>query len=130
MASSEKASAVAAVNTKIEAAVATAVMKETTEAQSSAIQPISHEVIKRITPIVLHATSNEPWYQSRVTLGAIAAVIAGLASFAGYSFDAEDQKFWVENASQLIQLVSGVVALGGGVLAWYGRWRARKPLGS
>lgn len=130
MAESEKKTAAQTVNNKIEAAVASAVMQESVEANTSSIQPISDEVIKRITPIVLHATSNEAWYQSRVTLGAIAAVIAGLASFAGYTFDAEDQKFWVENASQMIQLVSGVVALGGGVLAWYGRWRARKPLGS
>ncbi len=125
-----KTSAATAVNEKIEAAVATAVMKDSVEANNSSIQPISKEVMKQITPIVLHATSNEPWYQSRVTLGAIAAVVAGIASFAGYTFDSEDQKFWVENASQFIQLASGVVALGGGVLAWYGRWRARKPLGS
>ena len=123
-------SATKAVNEKIEAAVAVAVQKDSVPADYASIVPISQEVAKRITPLVLHATSNEPWYQSRVTLGAIAAVIAGVASFAGYSFDAEDQKFWVDNVSQFIQLATGVVALGGGVLAWYGRWRAKKPLGS
>ena len=118
------------VNDKITAAVAVAVQKDSTPAEAGSIQPIANEVIKRVTPLVLHATGNEPWYQSRVTLGAIAAVIAGILGMAGYSFDVEDQRFWVENVSQIAQLASSVIAIGAGVVAWYGRWRARKPLGS
>lgn len=90
---------------------------------------LTKAVEKELAPVIEHLTNQEPWYQSRVTIGALVAVLAGLGGIAGYSIDAEDQRFWVENISQGIQLVTAIVGLIGGAVAWWGRWRAKKPLG-
>lgn len=91
--------------------------------------PVAHKVEAAVTPFIVHATNQEPWYQSRVTIGAIVAVAGGIAGMAGYTLDAEDQAYWVDSISQGIQLGTSVAALVGGALAWYGRWRAKKPIG-
>jgi len=88
------------------------------------------KIEKAIQPVLEHLTNNEPWYQSRVTWGAIIAGVAGVAGLLGYSFDAEDQAFWVDNISQGITLATSIASLLGGAIAWYGRWKAKKPLGS
>ena len=41
---------------------------------------IAKEVAKETAAVVINQTNNEPWYQRRVTLGAILAALAGLLS--------------------------------------------------
>ena len=112
---------------KIQAAVTKSVMKDEVAAQPSAARPIAAEVIKAIVPILVHLSSNEKWWQSRVTLGALAAAVAGILSLFGFVYTSDDQKLWVE---VVFQLAPVILSLGGGALAWYGRWKAKKPLGS
>lgn len=96
------------------------------EASAERMKPA---IIKEMSAVIVNQTNQEPWYQSRVTIGAILAAGAGVASLAGYTFTVEDQAYWVDSISQGVELASGVAALAGGIYAWYGRWRARKPLG-
>lgn len=93
-------------------------------------QDIKPAIIKEMADVITNQTNQEPWYQSRVTIGAIVAVVAGVAGVAGYSFDAEDQRVWIDSISQGVQLASAAAALVGGTYAWYGRWRAKKALGA
>jgi hypothetical protein len=86
---------------------------------------VEEQVRAEMQPVIDHLTNNEPWYQSRVTWGALIAAAAGIAGLAGYTIDAEDQRFWVDNAIEMVQLGTAIAALLGGVVAWYGR----KPIG-
>lgn len=90
---------------------------------------IREAVVNETAEVIMNQTNQEPWYLSRVTWGAILAAVAGLAGIFGYSFSAEDQQYWMDNIDQMVQLASSVVALVGGTLAWYGRWRAKKAIG-
>lgn len=80
-------------------------------------------VTKEIAKVVINQTNQEPWYQSRVTWGAIIAGISGLAGIAGFTLDGDDQ-------AQIVNAVVGIVSAVAGIIVWYGRWRAKKPLGS
>lgn len=70
--------------------------------------------------IIVNQTNNEPWFQSRVTLGSLASVLGAVTAlmnmFATGDFDPT--------------IAGGAIAtlLGAG-LALYGRWAAKKPLG-
>jgi hypothetical protein len=79
------------------------------------------EVAKAVEPVLEHVTNNEPWYQSRVTLGSLGTIVtSGLA-------------IWglVANGLTDVQLLSPpIIAIATASLALYGRWAARKPLGS
>lgn len=83
--------------------------------------PVANAVLDEITPVVKHLTNNEPWYQSRVTWGAIIAVSGPVLSLVGVSADVIDPDLAVSISTATVSLV-------GGALTLYGRWRARKPL--
>lgn len=95
--------------------------------KKAAAAPITTEVMDTLTretaAVVLNQTNNEPWYQSRVTWGAIIAVIAGLAGIAGYTFGPDDQ-------AAIVNAIVGITSAVGGLLSWYGRWKATKPIGA
>lgn len=84
---------------------------------------ISEAAADAVTPLIDHATNSEPWYQSRVTWGAIAAIAVPLLGVVGVGSDiitAEELTVW--------GMAAGSAA--GGVLTLYGRWRAKKPMGA
>jgi muramidase (phage lysozyme) len=81
---------------------------------------IADTVINEVGPVIDHLTNNEPWYQSRVTLGALASIIAGVAAIAGYAWD----------AGAVLQFLIAIGPVVGGFLALYGRWAAKKPIGA
>lgn len=82
-------------------------------------KPEIRDVIEReLEPVLQHQTNNEPWYQSRVTIGSITAIVGGIAGLLGYTLDEETTGLAVTVAMSIV----------GGALAWYGRWKARKPL--
>lgn len=53
------------------AGATTAINNPATSATTSDKRIIAESVLKEIEPVVLNATNMEPWYQSRVTWGAI-----------------------------------------------------------
>lgn len=86
---------------------------------------LAASVAKEVEPIIAHATNQEPWYQSRVTWGALISIASGALALTGASsglISAEDMALFTEAG-----LAVGTV-LGGG-LTLYGRWRAKKPIG-
>ena len=88
-----------------------------------AVRKAAEIVVDEVRPLVEHIANQEPWYQSRVTWGAIIAGAAPLAGLLGREISAEDQ----------MQMVSALAALGtliGVAVTLYGRWRAMKPIGA
>lgn len=79
-------------------------------------------VTSAVTGPILHATNNEPWYQSRVTWGAIVSIGTGLLGAVGVATD------WID-PDQAIALGLGLGSVVGGIITLYGRWKARKPIG-
>lgn len=85
------------------------------------LRPTVERIVEQeVAPVIEHLTNNEPWYQSRVTLGAIASIASGLAGIVGWQIGAED----------ITTILVSVGPIVGGALALYGRWKARKPLGA
>ena len=68
------------------------------------------------------------WWESSAIWGGVASAIAGAAGLLGYTVSAEDAQALASSASQVVQLVTSVGALGGGVLAIIGRIRASKVI--
>ena len=84
---------------------------------------IIDQVIDKVAPVVLNQTNNEPWYQSRVTIGALLAVLSGLLGAFGYALPDELR-------GQILEIVIAAGPVIGGAVALYGRWVAKKPIGS
>ncbi|MDO1582443.1 hypothetical protein [Rhizobium oryzicola] len=109
----------AKVITALAQAVSATVARDDVPAQSDAVQPI----VDAVAPLVAHTANAEPWYQSRVTIGAIVSVAIPLLGALGVSAD-------VLNADQLTAILVAAGSLIGGLITLYGRWKAKTPLGS
>lgn len=86
------------------------------------VAPATEALVKEIAPTVIHATNNEPWYQSRVTWGALGAIVLPLLGYAGITSDVLSLNDFIVGGMTLASVVSGAFTL-------YGRWKARKPIG-
>lgn len=86
-----------------------------------AAKEVADGVMERIQelPEIQHATNTEPWYQSRVTLGAI---ITAISVATGASLSEAD----VNAYAQLAVFIVGPLV--GTAVSLYGRWVATKPL--
>lgn len=93
-----------------------------TATQGSDVNVITSKVLTEVAPIVAHATNNEPFYQSRVTIGAVIGLVGGLYTL-GLDF-ADGTPPTVE------AFTAQATVIGGAILTLYGRWIAKKPLGS
>jgi hypothetical protein len=92
-----------------------------TTVTSAEAPAVRQEVANAVAPVIEHLTNNEPWYQSRVTWGAVFAILGGIATIGTAAANGE--------TSAEVYTTAGMSILGGlGTL--YGRWAARKPLGS
>lgn len=77
--------------------------------------------VKEAAAVIVNQTNNEPWYQSRVTWGAIAAILSGLGTAAGLLAAGDwSPELWL----------AALGSVGGGIGSLYGRWAAKKPLGA
>lgn len=84
---------------------------------------VAQDVIKEVVPVVVNQANAEPWYQSRVTWGAILAALTGILGVFGYAFPAEMQGKVIDALVAAGPIVSALIVL-------YGRWIAKKPLGA
>ncbi len=66
------------------------------------------------------------WYASTTIWGGAVAAVAGVAGIFGYSITPADQAALSDSIGQVVTLVTSVSALGGGLLAIWGRVRASK----
>lgn len=97
-------------------------------AQASGATPVTAENIAEAAvghlasnSVVLNETNSEPWYQSRVTWGALLAIAAPLAGLVlGHTVTPEDQV-------QLATLLASAGGAVGGFIAFWGRWVSAKP---
>ena len=85
------------------------------------VPEITAAVAKEVNSIVVNATNNEPWYQSRVTIGAFITLIG-----ATYALVLDFTDGTIPNVDALTAQL-GTIA--GAVTVLYGRWVARKPIG-
>lgn len=63
-------------------------------------------------------TDNKPWWESRAVLGALVTVAASVAALAG----------WTLNVETTTELLFSALTLAGGVLSWWGRVVAERPI--
>ena len=68
------------------------------------------------------------WYASTTIWGGVVAAVAGMAGIFGYSITPADQAALSDSIGQVVALVTSVSALGGGLLAIWGRVRASKTI--
>jgi hypothetical protein len=82
---------------------------------------VREAVAKEVGPVIEHLTNNEPAIQSRVTQGAVGAIIIAGGTLL-YS--------WSKGtlSEEVISAQGGIILSACWVL--YGRWKARKPIGA
>lgn len=84
--------------------------------------PVAKAITDQVLPGLQHATNTEPWYQSRVTWGALGAIVLPLLGYAGITSDILSLNDFIVGGMTLASVISGAVTL-------WGRWKARKPIG-
>jgi hypothetical protein len=95
------------------------VIKVATDPKTDMSRKDVTDVVNAIEPVIAHATNNEPWYQSRVTWGSIAAVIFAVLTGLGFVVDVQT---WTQ-----VLVVSGP-PIAAALYQLYGRWYATKPI--
>ncbi len=83
---------------------------------------VAAAVAREVAPILVHETNNEPWYQSRVTIGALLAFI-GASYTLGLDF-----ADGIPPTVEVLTAQAGIIV--GSLVTLYGRWRAKKPIGA
>lgn len=84
------------------------------------VSPTTQAALTETAKVIISQTNNEPWYQSRVTWGAIAAILSGLGAAAGLLAAGDwSPELWL----------TALGSVGGGLATLWGRWIAKKPLG-
>lgn len=110
------------IKTQMAAAVAGAVANPDVKAEVSAI-PAIIEALGPVVDAIVHSTNNEPFYKSRVFWGSTVAIIGyGLAPF-HVDLPAARQ-------GEITNDIMLAVPIGASLYALYGRFRAKKPIGS
>jgi hypothetical protein len=107
---------------RLTALIASIIADPKVPAQSAAVAPIV-DGLDVILQQILHSTNNEPWYTSRVTLGALLGIVGTvLLAFFNIDFNADAQKM-------ALDLIVAALPVAGGLLTLYGRWKAKVPIG-
>lgn len=106
-----------------------AALNSETDATTADVSVITNKVLNEVAPVIVNATNNEPWWQSRVMWGSIVAIAAPIVApllswYLGstITIDADEQ------ANISAALAAAGAALGG-LFAIYGRFIAKKPIG-
>ena len=81
---------------------------------------VTEAVEAEIKPRLDHLTNNEPFYKSRVFLGSVAGILAGVSSLVQMLADGNF------DGAVFTSALTGVL---GGMFALWGRYGAQKPLG-
>jgi hypothetical protein len=96
-----------------------------TPANAAAAEPAVERAVSDAlvnSPRIQHLTNNEPWYRSNVTWGAIFAILGGTATIGTHVVLGTPLSFEAYGPP--------AGAIWGGAQALYGRWAARKPIGT
>ncbi len=107
--------------TKMAAAVIATIANPDVPAKSDAAAPIIDAAFKAVGAEIINATNAEPFYQSRVTIGAIMTLMGG-----SYSLVLD---FMDGVPPGVDDLTGQLTAIIGAAVVLYGRWVATKPFG-
>ena len=77
--------------------------------------------VKEAAAVVINQTNNEPWFQSRVTLGSSGVILVSVGRILSALGSGD---------LDLVAMTPDIVVIVGAVVALYGRWAAKKPLGA
>ena len=83
---------------------------------------VSEAIARQIAPQMVHEANAEPWYQSRVTIGALVSIGTGVLALSGIILTPED-------TALIVSVATSIGAVAAGALTLYGRWKAKKPIG-
>ncbi|MDB5582856.1 MAG: hypothetical protein JWR80_8032 [Bradyrhizobium sp.] len=87
-------------------------------------KPVSDAISEKLIPLILNATNNEPWYQSRTVWMLILGLVStAIRPFTGELFDTAKAVEYADAAAAGGQLVTFGLAL-------YFRLTSTKPIGS
>jgi hypothetical protein len=106
---------------KLAAAVIATIAKPDVPAKSGAAGPIIDAAIKSVGPEIISATNSEPFYQSRVTIGAIMTLIGG-----SYALVLDFMDGVPPGVDDLTGQLTAIIGAG---VVLYGRWAAKRPIG-
>jgi hypothetical protein len=107
---------------KIAGAVADAVRRSDVPAEPGSVGPIADAVSREVVPEILHATNNEGFLKSWVSMGSSGSIISIVYLAFHYVYTTGDLP-----PPEIATPLLGVAA--GALVALYGRWVARKPIG-
>lgn len=79
------------------------------------------QAVQETAQVVINQTNNEPWFQSRVTLGSFGGILGALAVIAN---------MFANGGVDVVELSGALATLIGAGVALYGRWAAKKPIGA
>lgn len=114
--------AITAVSELVIPTIKNVLLRPETPVDNEQADKVAEIVANELVPVVVHNTNNEPWYQSRVTIGALVSSAAGIAGLFGIAISPEDSELMIG-----VGVAAGTAI--GGLVTLYGRWVAKKPLG-
>lgn len=110
------------IESKIAGAVAATVGRTDVPADIPSIAPITEAVSREIIPELLHATNNEPFVKSWVSMGSSSSIVGALYLF-GYTVWKTGDLPGPEVAVPALMILSGALS------SLWGRWMAKRPIG-
>lgn len=111
-----------AVTSAVVAGVLKAIKNPDTSAAMRDRPAITDAVLDQVVPIVVNATNAEPWYQSKVTIGAVLTLVT-----AGYALGLD---FADGTPPDVNSFSAQMGTIAGALVVLWGRWLPGKPLGS
>jgi hypothetical protein len=124
MSKARKAAVAAAVEKSIEQTARRPDVAIANENARAVAEQLTPAIMRQaVEPVLQHLANDEPWYRSRVTWGAIISTAIPILSAVGIAVD------WIDpDEAAALGVAIGTVI--GGALTLYGRWKAKRPLGS
>ena len=86
-----------------------------------AVTQAARLVVDQVAPVLEHESNQEPWYQSRVTLGSIGTIVTSAFGIVALC------RAGVTDGELYAAPIAAAVGAG---VALYGRWRATRPIWS
>lgn len=106
-------------------------LKKDTPVDDNQAEKVAAQVTRDLKPIVVNAANAEPWYQSRIYIGLIAAGIGAIAQHYGVQVSGSDIQLITDSVPEVVQAVGTLAEAWGLLYALYGRivGAFKKPLG-
>lgn len=106
-------------------------LKPDTPVNDAQAEKVAAQITRDLKPVVVNAANAEPWYQSRIYLGLIAAGLGAIAQHFGVQISGADIQLVTNSVPEIVQAVGTLAEAAGLLYALYGRivGSFKKPLG-